>query len=539
MASLSVLDSARRLRMEFAMTIDTSNDDVAQHMHAIADLLDEQPAERPGRRTDIVFFAAKKKLRELGEEVGFTAEAAVKFDALYVAVGLALASRRHTPPSASVHVSHSSPHPSSAETIALLTETGLVLTADPPPRPPPESLPLLRELVGTDGPVLDLTSATSERPLQMFLCDLRKRLARCERVVSCLAAQVNPTETLSRQNHQLSPDGPIFHPQLLGSPDGMVAVIEVKAPSVPLEAAPSVQLYNYLDAILYHQRARVTVFGALWNGVQVRLFEATRGRDGEKTRFTRLCACDFNSDAGQRIFPFLLCSSHVDLGFRPPMIALPAPFGEVTLDAKRMLGRGQFSVGYEFSDSTEGECVLKHFPNPFAEQRVHDAWRREVEALTALATCPNVSRLVAAVENEAVLLKPRGRRFTLDARPTEAHVRDLVAAIQGVHTAGRYHGDITVDNIFFLHENSAFLNDFSHSEALPTDLKLSTMRRSVDLLKLIKALTSHVREDGVASWRIGSADGAAASLNYADVETYVIEALRVAGPNAKRGRDDA
>ena len=100
------------------------------------------------------------------------------------------------------------------------------------------------------------------------------------------------------------------------------------------------------------------------------------------------------------------------------------------------LGRGQFCVGYELDHLLHGKCVLKVFADPLTEKKaVHAAWKRECDTpAAAKPPCVNVSKMIASVENRAVLLQPRGTCFSKDKPPTADEISALVDAVKGMGT---------------------------------------------------------------------------------------------------------
>ena len=176
-------------------------------------------------------------------------------------------------------ISPSSPQPSAAETVEQLKHHGRFLVSQEKFQLP-DYVQALSELLkeGAELPGIDI-NATKEAPNQLYLHNLMNTLDP-KKVRSVLVAEAkNPKETLSRLGHQLLPDGPIYSGHLLNEKQGMIAVIEAKAPDFELGDTQQVQIFNYLDAILFHQPERRYCYGALWNGRVVKLFKAERSPD--------------------------------------------------------------------------------------------------------------------------------------------------------------------------------------------------------------------------------------------------------------------
>jgi hypothetical protein len=335
-----------------------------------------------------------------------------------------------------------SPSPSSAQAMSALEKH--VTIANPLSAVPKQRLQELLSDAVSDPP-----ASGKENDVQKWLVEVAAKLDPTK-AAHVLAASLIPPESLHVPGQPLKPDGVIYTTGGQDVEGCALAAIELKKSSEKLTADnPTLQLFNYLHAILHTQPHRIFCFGLLLNGVNAMLYRATR--DKKVTKYVMQWSGAFT--AGQAFLAWLLSAPLADLGYCPPRITL----GEATHELTTFIGSGQHCAGYELCHGG-AIIVVKHYTDA-------DKAENERTICQLLRGVTGVAQLhtVQPREPNFVAVTPRGYHFDAEHPVREAHVECLCAALAALHDKGKVHADICGANIYWLDESTALLNDWSHT----------------------------------------------------------------------------
>ena len=271
-----------------------------------------------------------------------------------------------------------------------------------------------------------------------------------EEVKSQLIALQTPGVTLIVPNASWKPDGIVYRKHLLHQEGGVVAAIELKALGKCNEDASTLQVLNYLHAILTIQPSRVMCYGILTDGKVLQIIKAGRLAGG-KFEFTVMWSGEF--DQGKGFIHWLLTTPLADLGYSPPKIN----FDGTPVELTKHLGTGQHASGYEVSLGGE-TFVVKHF----TEERAAEKERKVCNAVAQASNTLTKLYKLQPEEKNFVAVTPKGKVFDQTNLPNQKHVISLVAALTELHAYGMVHGDVCRQNIYSQDADTALLNDWSH-----------------------------------------------------------------------------
>jgi hypothetical protein len=293
----------------------------------------------------------------------------------------------------------------------------------------------------------------AETVVQAWFTNLATSVTAKNRPASTLKS-MGLNDALTVDGEALKPDGVLYSSDMLNEPSGIIAVVELKKPGPQLLPAHQHQILKYLDGILRVQPFRDFCYGLLTNGEQSKVYKAVRLN--RQVTFQLVCSHDqFRNGA---LLAWFLKTPVATLGWS----ALKVTLDGVEFPLKHLIGSGLHCDAYMFTGTGTERRVMKHY-------------RDEAKADNERTVCckiehvSNVAHLAATQPKEPnfVLIQQLG--FPFDKKEHKAntkHAKCLRDALQALHTQGIAHCDIHEGNIYFIDEQTAMLNDWSHAQFL-------------------------------------------------------------------------
>ena len=358
---------------------------------------------------------------------------------------------------------HQSPSPSSAQAMSALYRHVAIAN-------PLSSVPDVRLADHLCSPVSDPPTSGTEADVQSWLVAVAKNV-NPETALHLLEASSSPPEALRVPLQHLKPDGVIYVRGGKGMDGCALAAIELKKPDKKLAGDDAtLQLFNYLHAILYQQPTRLFCFGLLLNGVDAVFYRAVR----EKAATKYFMQFSGSFAEGKAFLAWLLTATLVDLGYNPPIVTL----GGLKYSLTTFIGSGQHCAGYEVRCG-DAVIVVKHYTDKKKAKNERTVCR-------LLSGVKSTAQLYdpQPLEEEYVAITPRGYLFDSEHPIRKDHVECLCSALVALHERGLVHRDICRFNIYWLDERNALLNDWSHCAKVSN----SNIERAKDFDRLMRAI---------------------------------------------------